>query len=274
MPSVAQHRWHQKVRPGHPWPGVRQDCAAMPRKACSSPPMQIFRPAAERGIVRTDWLDSRHSFSFGRYYDPQWMGFGPLRVINEDRVAPGAGFPPHGHANMEILSYVLEGALAHRDNSGGEGVVHAGEWQWMSAGHGIEHSEYNASKEAPVHFLQIWIQPDRVNAAPAHAQRGFDPEARRGRWAIFASPDGADGSLAIRQQVWVHGARLGDGEEVTHALKPLRRYWLQVAQGQAVIGGRTLSAGDAIGYAEEAGELRVAGSGDAAAEILLFDLPL
>ncbi|WP_242113189.1 pirin family protein [Luteimonas aquatica] len=235
--------------------------------------MQILRPAAERGIVRAGWLDSRHGFSFGRYYDPQWMGFGPLRVINEDRVAAGAGFPPHGHANMEILSYVLEGALAHRDDNGGEGVLRAGEWQWMSAGHGIEHSEYNASAEAPVHFLQIWIQPDRVNAAPAHAQRAFDAQARRGRWATFASPDGADGSLPIRQQAWVRGVRLGADETVALALQPSRRYWLQVVQGAVSVDGRALSAGDAIGYAEEAGTLHIGGAGEDVAELLAFDLP-
>jgi len=160
----------------------------------------VERPSAARGAVKTGWLDSRHTFSFGHYHDPLWMGFGPLRVINEDRVAPGGGFAPHGHANMEILSYVLSGALAHRDSAGAGdvGVLHAGELQWMSAGHGIEHSEFNASQSDDVHFLQIWIQPDRVNAPPAYAQRAFDPQARRGRWAVLASPDGIDGSLAIR----------------------------------------------------------------------------
>ncbi|MFS8063258.1 MAG: pirin family protein, partial [Luteimonas sp.] len=131
--------------------------------------MVIERPSAARGVANAGWLDSRHTFSFGHYHDPQWMGFGPLRVINEDRVAPGGGFPQHGHANMEILSYVLAGALAHQDSSGGGGVLKPGELQWMSAGHGVEHSEYNDSKTEAVHFLQIWIQPDRVNAAPAYA---------------------------------------------------------------------------------------------------------
>ncbi|HEY0309514.1 MAG TPA: pirin family protein, partial [Luteimonas sp.] len=167
--------------------------------------MILRRPAGERGVARTGWLDSRHTFSFGHYHDPAWMGFGPLRVVNEDRVAPGAGFPPHPHANMEILSYVLCGALAHRDSSGGGGVLRPGELQWMSAGHGIEHSEFNASQDAPVHFLQVWIQPDRVNAPPAYAQRAFDPAARRGRWAPLATPDGAAGSLAIRQDARLLG---------------------------------------------------------------------
>jgi redox-sensitive bicupin YhaK (pirin superfamily) len=186
--------------------------------------MRILRPATARGQVRTSWLDSCHSFSFGHFHDPQWMGFGSLRVINEDRVAPGAGFPPHRHANMEILSWVLEGALAHRDSSGGEGVIRAGEWQWMSAGHGVEHSEYNASDTEPVHFLQIWIQPDRVNAQPAHAQRAFDPQARRGRWVTFASPDGTDGSLAIRQQAWLRGVVLDEKHAIALSLRSARRY--------------------------------------------------
>jgi quercetin 2,3-dioxygenase len=240
--------------------------------------MLIHRPAAERGHVRLGWLDSRHSFSFGHYHDPAWMGFGPLRVINEDRVAPGAGFPTHGHANMEILSYVLEGALAHRDSHGGEGVLRPGELQWMSAGHGIEHSEFNASDSAPVHFLQIWIQPDRVNAAPAYAQRAFDPAARRGRWRPLASPDGADGSLAIRQQAWLHGVVLGRDEPVERALDAGRRYWLHLARGGArfALGGEghRLAAGDAIAIAGESGILRMEGAADGPpADVLLFDLP-
>jgi len=233
--------------------------------------MIVERPAAARGAVNAGWLDSRHTFSFGHYHDPQWMGFGPLRVINEDRVAPGGGFAPHRHANMEILSYVLSGALAHRDDSGGGGVLRPGEVQWMSAGHGIEHSEFNASQDAPVHFLQIWIQPDRVNASPAYEQRAFDPDLRRGRWALLASPDGADGSLAIRQQAWVRGALLQAGESVDFTPDPARRYWLHVAQGSVRVGERELAAGDALGYAGESAPVRIAAT--AAADILLFDLP-
>ena len=232
--------------------------------------MIVERPGSARGAVRAGWLDSRHTFSFGQYHDPQWMGFGPLRVINEDRVAPGAGFPPHGHANMEILSYVLSGALEHRDNSGGGGVLHPGELQWMSAGHGIEHSEFNDSQAEPVHFLQIWIQPDRVNAPPGYAQRAFDLDARRGRWATLASPDGADGSLAIRQQAWLRGVWLDPGDAVDFVPDPSRRYWLHVAQGEAVAGERVLAAGDALGFTGESTPLRLTGKG---ADILLFDLP-
>ncbi len=235
--------------------------------------MIVQRPASARGAARTDWLDSRHTFSFGHYHDPAWMGFGALRVINEDRVAPGGGFAPHGHANMEILSWVLFGALAHRDSSGGGGELRAGELQWMSAGHGIQHSEYNASREAPVHFLQIWSQPDGVNAPPAYAQRAFDPAQRRARWALLASPDGADGSISIRQQARLHATLLASGESLAFALDPDRRYWLHVAQGTLTANGQALGAGDALGFVEEGGELRLAGNGEAPADVLLFELP-
>lgn len=235
--------------------------------------MIIERPAAARGIDQAGWLDSRHTFSFGHYHDRQWMGFGVLRVINEDRVAPGAGFPTHGHANMEILSYVLDGALAHSDSSGGSGVLRPGQLQWMSAGHGVEHSEYNASATEPVHFLQIWLQPDRVNAMPAYAQRDFDPAARRWRWATLASPDGADASIAIRQQAWLRGVQLGASESIDAVIDPARRYWLHVAQGEVVIDGRVLSAGDALGFVEEARHMSIVGRGAGLADVLLFDLP-
>lgn len=233
--------------------------------------MIIERKSAQRGHVSAGWLDSRHTFSFGHYHDPQWMGFGPLRVINEDRVAPGAGFPAHGHANMEILSYVLSGALAHKDSHGGEGVLRPGELQWMSAGHGIEHSEFNGSQTEPVHFLQIWIQPERVNADPAYDQRAFDPDARRGQWRPLASPDGSGGSIPIRQQAWLHGALLDRGQAVAWTLEPARRYWLHLAQGAVEAGGRRLQAGDALGCADEATTIRIEGL--ETADILLFDLP-
>ena len=235
--------------------------------------MIIERPSAARGRVQAGWLDSRHTFSFGQYYDPAWMGFGALRVINEDRVAPGAGFPPHRHANMEILSYVLGGALSHRDSSGGGGVIRPGELQWMSAGHGVEHSEFNASDTEPVHFLQIWLQPDRLNAAPAYAQRDATPPPETGGWTLLASPDGRDGSLGIRQDARVHGARLAAGESVEQALDPARRYWLHVALGSVVAGERALSAGDALGFVAESGPLRLAAHGEGVADVLLFDVP-
>ena len=237
--------------------------------------MIIERPSSARGVVKTGWLDSRHTFSFGHYHDPAWMGFGPLRVINEDRVAAGGGFPPHHHANMEILSYVLSGALAHRDSatSGEGGVLRPGELQWMSAGHGIEHSEFNDSKTEGVHFLQIWIQPDRVNAAPAYAQRAFDQAARRGRWATLASPTGEGESLAIRQQAWLRGVLLSSGDAVEMTLDPQRRYWLHVAQGAIEVDDKVLAAGDALGFVDEAGVHRLVGTGAGDADVLLFDLP-
>jgi quercetin 2,3-dioxygenase len=237
--------------------------------------MIIERPSAARGEARTSWLESRYSFSFGHYHDPQWMGFGPLRVINEDRVAPGGGFAPHRHANMEILSYVLSGELAHRDSAtGGEGgVIRAGELQWMSAGHGIEHSEFNASQSEPVHFLQIWVQPDRVNAAPAYAQQAFDPAARRGRWALLASPDGSGGSIAIRQQARMLGTSLATGDALEVEVDPARRYWLHMAQGAIEFDGRSLAAGDALGFVDESGTHRLLGASSDPAEVLLFDLP-
>ena len=235
--------------------------------------MILERPSASRGDVDLGWLKSRHTFSFGHYHDPAWMGFGPLRVINDDTVAAGGGFAPHRHANMDIFSVVLQGALAHKDSTGTVGVIRAGDVQWMSAGHGIEHSEYNGSETEPVHFLQIWIQPDRLNAQPAYAQQFFDPDARRARWAMLVSPDGADGSIAIRQQAMLRATRLHAGDVVTAALDPARKHWLHVATGEVAVGERVLVAGDALGFDGEAGELALHGIGDSS-DVLLFDLPL
>ena len=205
--------------------------------------MIIERPSNARGDVSLGWLQSRHTFSFGHYHDPAWMGFGPLRVINDDTVAPGGGFSPHRHANMEIISVVLQGALAHRDSTGTVGVIEAGDVQWMSAGHGIEHSEYNGSDAAPVHFLQIWIQPDRLNAQPAYAQQRFEPADRRGRWATLASPDGVDGSIAIRQQATLRAAGLQPGDVLRriasrpqNGLVVLTGPWRRLANGEFVFG--------------------------------------
>ena len=234
--------------------------------------MILERPSTARGEVDLGWLRSKHTFSFGHYYDAQWMGFGPLRVINDDTVAPGGGFAPHGHANMEIVSYVIEGALAHKDSTGTDGVIRAGEVQWMSAGHGIQHSEYNGSDAEPVHFLQIWIQPDRLNAKPDYSQKFFDPEARRARWAMLVSPDGADGSLAIRQQAGLRATRLQAGDALAATLDPARKYWLHVATGEVAVGERVLKAGDALGFIDEGLELGLRGIADAS-DVLLFDLP-
>ncbi|RMH93123.1 pirin family protein [Lysobacter pythonis] len=236
--------------------------------------MIIERPGRARGHAEHGWLDSRHTFSFGHYHDPRWMGFGALRVINEDRVAPGGGFAPHRHANMEIISVVLEGALAHKDSTGGEGVLRPGEVQWMSAGHGVEHSEYNGDPDQTTHFLQIWIQPDRVNAAPAYEQRAFERQARRGKWDTFASFEGRDGGLPIRQDAALRAVALMPGEQVEAMLDAARGYWLHIARGEVKVAGeRTLRAGDALGFVDEAGALSVEGAGDGEAEVLLFDLP-
>jgi len=234
--------------------------------------MIIERPSDGRGVADFGWLRSKHTFSFGNYHDPAWMGFGPLRVINDDRVAAGGGFAPHRHANMEIISVVLDGALAHKDSSGNAGVIRAGDVQWMSAGHGIEHSEYNDSDAQPVHFLQLWIQPDRLNAQPAYGQRHFDPDARRARWVVLASPDGEAESLAIRQQAWLRATRLHAGDQVATTLDPARRYWLHVATGEVRVGERVLQAGDALGFIDEDDALEVRGIADIS-DVLLFDLP-
>ncbi len=234
--------------------------------------MIVERPSAARGHARHGgWLDSRHTFSFGQFYDPQWMGFGPLRVINEDRVAGGGGFAPHGHANMEIISLVIDGALAHRDSSGGGGTVGPGELQYMSAGVGVQHSEYNGSQADPVHFLQIWIQPDRVNTPPRYAQRAPQPGDDAGGWVALVSPDGADGSLAIRQDARLQQVHASAGATVTRELDASRRYWLQVVRG-SVSAPLALEAGDALGFVDEGGALELTAGADGA-WLLLFDLP-
>jgi redox-sensitive bicupin YhaK (pirin superfamily) len=235
--------------------------------------MIIQRPSTARGRVQAGWLDSRHTFSFGGYYDPGWMGFGCLRVINEDRVDPGAGFATHRHANMEILSYVLSGALAHRDSSGGGGTIGRGELQWMSAGHGVEHSEFNASASEPVHFLQIWVQPDRLNAQPAYAQPAA-VEGGDGEFVLRASRDGVHGGVPIRQDLRLHSLALDKGTRAERSLDSRRMHWLQVAQGRIDANGQALDAGDALGFVEESAPLVLTGLGDSAADVLWFDLPL
>ncbi|HEY2345136.1 MAG TPA: pirin family protein [Xanthomonadaceae bacterium] len=233
--------------------------------------MILLRRSNERGHARHGWLDSHHTFSFADYHDPQWMGFGPLRVINEDRVAPGGGFAPHRHANMEILSYVIEGGLQHRDSIGTGSVIVPGDVQMMSAGSGIEHSEFNASKETPVHFLQIWIQPDRINATPRYAQEHFAPESRRGKLKLVASPDGAEGSLPIRQEARVYATVLPQGASLAHALGDGRRAWVQVVSGKLLLDDEIeLGDGDAAGLSDRSG-LSLRAQVDS--EALLFDLP-
>jgi redox-sensitive bicupin YhaK (pirin superfamily) len=231
--------------------------------------MITIRPAAERGRTDWGWLDSRHTFSFGEYHDPRHMGFHSLRVINDDRVKPGAGFGKHGHRDMEILSYVLEGGLEHKDSTGGGGVIRPGEIQFMRAGTGVTHSEYNASKLEPVHFLQIWIVPDTRGLAPRYDQRVFDVDAARRAFVLLASKDGRDGSIQVQQDVALWMTRLGAGDERVHALAPGRHAWVHVARGAVALDGHALEEGDGVAVSEETG-VRLVGRGDA--EALLFDL--
>lgn len=235
------------------------------------PPLMILqRPSDARG---RSGHDSRQTFSFGGYYDAAWMGFGPLRVLNERRIAPGMTLEAQRRANMEILAYVVDGALSHHDGLGGDGVVGAGELQWLSAGHGVQQALANASAREPAHMLEIWIQPSRLNHEPAAARRDAVPGDGRG-WVLLASGDGRDGSLAIRQDIGLYQARLERGVEVRHALDPSRLYWLHLVSGQATVNGATaLQAGDALGLREESGDLALQGSGDVPALALLFDLP-
>ena len=228
-----------------------------------------IRKAEERGRADFGWLDSRHTFSFGHYHDPAHMGFGPLRVINDDRVVAGAGFPTHPHADMEIISYVLEGALAHEDSIGTGSVIRPGEVQRMSAGTGIRHSEFNASKSEPVHFLQIWIIPQTQGLAPSYEQKTFPDVEKRGKLRLVGSRDGREGSVTIHRDVDLYAALLEDGESVRHALAPGRIGWLQVARGTVTLDGEQLRPGD--GAAIDGGAVAIAGTSDDA-EILLFDM--
>ena len=231
--------------------------------------MVTIRPAAERGRTDWGWLDSRHTFSFGEYHDPRHMGFRSLRVINDDRVKPGAGFGTHGHRDMEILSYVLEGGLEHKDSTGGGGVIRPGEIQFMRAGTGVTHSEMNASKTVPVHFLQIWIVPDTRGLAPRYDQKTFDGEAASRGFVLLASKDGREGSIHVHQDVALWMTRLDEGDSRAHALEPGRQAWVHVARGAVTLSGRELDEGDGVAVSEET-DVRLVGRGDA--EVLLFDL--
>ena len=229
------------------------------------------RPANERGVANFGWLDSRHTFSFGDYYDPNNMGFGPLRVINEDRVRGGAGFDTHGHRDMEIISYVLDGALEHKDSIGTGSVIRPGDVQRMSAGTGIRHSEFNHSKQDPVHFLQIWLLPERTGITPGYEQKTFAASDKRGQLRLVASPDGRDGSVTVHQAAELYASLLDDGDGVTHTLRPARRAWVQVARGEVEVNGETLSVGDGAAISDEREVSIIARAANS--EILLFDLP-
>jgi redox-sensitive bicupin YhaK (pirin superfamily) len=251
-------------------------CGAVPSPALATKnqdhrekPMLAIRHAEQRGQVNFGWLDSRHTFSFGHYHDPQFMGFGPLRVINEDRVQPGQGFGTHGHRDMEIISYVLDGALAHKDSLGNGSVIRPGDVQRMTAGTGVQHSEFNASKSDTVHFLQIWILPEREGLAPGYEEKKFDEAGKRGRLRLIGSRDGRDGSVTIHQDVDLYAALLGSGEQVAHSLGAGRKGWLQVARGSASLNGSQLYPGDGVAI-EGALDLEITASSEA--EILLFDM--
>jgi redox-sensitive bicupin YhaK (pirin superfamily) len=231
--------------------------------------MITVRPGDERGSSKFDWLDSRHTFSFGDYYDPQNMGFSDLRVINEDRVVPGAGFPTHSHRDMEIITYVLEGALAHKDSTGTSSVIRVGDVQRMSAGTGISHSEYNASQTQPVHFLQIWIIPDKTGLKPGYEQRSFDLQQNSGRWVLVAAPDARDGAVTLHQDAEMWLAVLPEGEQLSYSPRPGRRAWLQVIRGKVTLDGAVLNAGDGAATNDER-LLNFKAQADG--EILLFDL--
>jgi hypothetical protein len=231
--------------------------------------MQQIRRSQERGYADHGWLKSYHTFSFADYYDPDHVEFGPLRVINEDRVAPGGGFGTHGHRDMEILSYVLDGALAHRDSTGTSSVIRPGDVQRMSAGRGVQHSEFNDSQAKPVHFLQIWIKPDVVGIAPEYEEKRFEPAEKRGRLRLIASPAGDDGSVRIHQDARVYAGLFDGAERQTLSVEPRRRLYVHVARGRVDVNGETLNAGDALASTETA-NLTLSNGADA--EVLVFDL--
>ena len=230
-----------------------------------------LRKASARGHANHGWLDTYHSFSFADYYDPAQMGWGTLRVINEDRVQPGTGFGMHGHRDMEIITYVLQGALQHKDSMGNGTVIEAGEVQRMSAGKGVLHSEFNASPSEPVHLLQIWILPNVTGIRPSYEQKLFAAEEKRGRLRLIASGDGASGSLTLHQDARVYATVLALDRPVGHELASGRLAYVHVARGTATVNGATLGAGDGVKLAREE-RVDLAGA-DGGAEVLLFDLP-
>jgi quercetin 2,3-dioxygenase len=231
--------------------------------------MEQVRRSAERGHANHGWLDSYHSFSFADYHDPQHMGYGPLRVINEDRVQPGQGFGTHGHRDMEIISYVLEGALAHQDSMGTGSTIVPGDVQRMSAGNGVRHSEYNHDKSGVTHFLQIWIEPAVRGIPPSYEQKHFAPAEKRGRLRLIASPDGADGSVKVHQDARAYAGLFDGAERATHELARGRLGYVHVARGKVEVNGQKLAAGDAL--KTDAAQIRI--EAGERAEILLFDLP-
>ena len=231
--------------------------------------MITLRKSNERGHADHGWLNTYHTFSFSNYYDPRFMGFRHLRVINEDRVWPGEGFPTHPHRDMEIISYVLEGGLEHKDSMGTGSVIRPGEVQRMSAGTGVTHSEYNHSDTELVHFLQIWIAPSQKGIKPGYEQKEFPAEEKQGKFRLVASPDGADGSVTIHQDVKLYATLLEPGQEIEYKLNPQRHAWIQVVRGSITLNGKLLNQSDGAGVSEEQVLTLV---GKEAAEVLLFDL--
>ena len=232
--------------------------------------MLTLRKSQERGYADHGWLKSFHSFSFADYHDPEHVEFGPLRVINEDRVQPGQGFGTHGHRDMEIISYVLEGALAHKDSTGSSSTIRPGDVQRMSAGHGVQHSEFNPSSNEGVHFLQIWIQPNVRGIPPSYEEKRFSEAEKRGRLRLIASPDQAEGSVLIRQDVRVYAGLFDGAETADLAIGPGRRAYVHVARGAIAVNGVALQAGDALKLSDT--QKVTVGSGREA-EVLVFDLP-
>ena len=230
-----------------------------------------IRPSEARGHANHGWLDSHHTFSFAHYYDPKHMGFGPLRVINEDRVQGGAGFPTHGHSDMEIISYVLDGALEHKDSIGTGSVIRRGDVQRMSAGTGVRHSEFNHSAAEPVHFLQIWIEPEKEGIKPSYEEKYFDEEEKRGKFLLIASRGGRDGSLTVHRDVDLYASILAPGGKLSHSVGKGRGVWLQVARGSVVFNGQVLKAGDGVAI-EAADAVQIEGQQEA--EVLLFDMAM
>jgi redox-sensitive bicupin YhaK (pirin superfamily) len=233
--------------------------------------MITVRKSKDRGVGRHGWLTTHHTFSFANYYDEEHMGFRDLRVINEDTVAPGRGFGAHRHDNMEIVSIVMEGALAHRDSTGGEGVLRRGEVQRMSAGTGVVHSEFNGSDKEPVHFFQVWILPANNGIEPGYEQKLFPEDERRGALRLLVAPGGENGALDIHQDARVYSAILDSGDDVTHTLGSGRGAWIQVARGAVEVNGVALTAGDGAAVENES-SLRIAATGNEPAEVMLFDL--
>ncbi len=232
--------------------------------------MQAIRRSQERGYADHGWLKSFHTFSFADYFDPEHVEFGPLRVINEDRVQAGAGFGTHGHRDMEIISYVLAGELAHKDSMGNGSTIRPGDVQRMSAGTGVRHSEFNPSARDGVHFLQIWIQPASQGIEPSYEEKRFPPEEKRGRLRLIASPDRADGSVLIHQDARVYAGLFDDAEDASLEVSPRRRVYVHLARGKLDVNGVALEAGDAIAFTDTATIELARGEG---AEVLVFDLP-